>query len=335
MIEAKGPTIQIKEFVEEALCSDMKIDMGLDYFGMLSDRLKRIFYATENKIPSYFPTLDERINGGFPPFTLSVILAATGQGKSLFMANILSRQVLNNKTCVLFSCEMSEDMFAQRFDSIYSGYDINRIYVQKKLQNSLVKSLKKVKDIKTRGELYIKELPTGAATVNDLRIYLRDLQIRGIKPDCIFVDYINLMAANSNNTNKNSNSNEKIKSITRELRSLSMEFQAPVISASQINREGSKLSLKEVDMNFISDAIAIAQDCDFCLILGNDDDLLTYASEIHWKITKNRLGGRTGNIDKLFMDTRSLRLYDSMEYENWIRDAKESGDNRDLAEKDS
>jgi len=88
------------------------------------------------------------------------------------------------------------------------------------------------------------------------------------------------------------------------------------------------LNLKELDFNYIGTAIAIAQDADFVGILGHDPDKLNYESELHYKIVKNRLGGRVGTIGKLYMDTRNLRLYDECEFDQWIEDAKVSGDDR-------
>ena len=145
--------MKIREYVEEALCKDLKIDLGLNYFDMIGERLGRILGATEKKIPSCFPMIDELISGGFPAYTLSVFAAVTFGGKSLLMANMISRQILKGFNIALFTMEMSEDMFAQRFDSIYSGLDINRMYLQKKMQMKLIKSLKKLNENKDRGNL--------------------------------------------------------------------------------------------------------------------------------------------------------------------------------------
>ncbi|HRR49731.1 MAG TPA: hypothetical protein P5293_07245 [Bacteroidales bacterium] len=71
-IEERG---KIRELVELALAKDLRIDIGLDYFDMLGERLKRIFTTSSNRIQTYFPQFDEYLNGGFPPFTFSVLVA--------------------------------------------------------------------------------------------------------------------------------------------------------------------------------------------------------------------------------------------------------------------
>lgn len=323
VVESGKETQKIRELMEEALCKDLKIDLGLNYFDDLGERLKRIFAATDIKVPTFYPIIDDLISGGTPAYTLSVWAAITHGGKSLLMANMLARQILQGYTGVIFSMEMSQDAFAQRFDSIYSKLDINRMYIQDKLKKKLMGSLKSVKSSENRGNLYIKEFPTGKATVNDLRTYLRELEIRGIKPDVIYCDYINIMAPSYKT--KSGDSYENIKQITRELRALSLEFNAPVISVTQINREGSFLDLKELNFNYIAECISIANDADFVGILGHDPDKLQYNSEIHYKLVKNRLGGRIGTMGKLYMDNRSLKLYDEDEFDDWVQDAKISG----------
>ncbi len=66
---------QIRGIIESALCKDIKIDLGLDYFEQLSERLKRVFSTTDNRIRTFYPTLDELYNGGFPPYTLNFFIA--------------------------------------------------------------------------------------------------------------------------------------------------------------------------------------------------------------------------------------------------------------------
>ena len=315
---------QIRELVEDALCKDMKIDLGSNYFDDFGLRLQRIMEGDDNRVPSYYPLLDEYLNGGFIPYSLSVIGAPIHKGKSLFMANMASRQAEHGHNVVLMSMEMSEDSFAQRFDSIYSKCDINKIYLNKKVRTKMMKQIIDLKE-KDVGQLFIKEFPTGKATVNDFRIYLRELRMRKVKIDILFVDYINLLMAE----NVTGNSYIDVKKIAEDLRALSLEFKIPIVTATQINRDGSKLDLKEIDTNYISESMGIAATADFVVFLGDDEDKFTYENEIHYKVGKNRLGGRVGEVNKFFIDTRSLKMYCESEHQVWIDDAKTSNDLRE------
>jgi len=252
IIDSGGDKNIIRQKIEEALCKDIKIDLGLNYFGQLGERLRRIFTASDVRIPTYFPQFDEYINGGFPPFTLSVMTAKIHGWKSNIMANFISRQVLHGHNVVLMSLEMAQDAFAQRFDSIYSLMDINRMYISDDYRTRLVERLRAVKDTENRGNLYIKQFPTGKASIKDFRIYLRELLLRGIKPHIVYVDYINLMASEFS---KSDNMYSRIKAIAEELRAMSFEFEVPIISVSQLNREGSFVGFEELDFNYIAECL--------------------------------------------------------------------------------
>jgi hypothetical protein len=62
--------------------------------------------------------------------------------------------------------------------------------------------------------------------------------------------------------------------------------------------------------------------------------LLIYESEILYKITKSRIGGLVGTIDKFYLDKRSLKMYDASEMNDWIEDATISGDTRNQIQHD-
>lgn len=328
IVEDPEKRLEIKDKIETAIIKDLKMDLGLDYFGDLGSRLRRIFTASDERIPSFFPMFDEYINGGFTPFTLSVLTARIHGFKSNTMANFAARQVLNGYNVVIMTLEMAQDAFAQRFDSIFSQLDINRIYLSNENRRRLARKLAELKETDGRGSLYIKQFPTGDASVIDFYAYLRELIMRGIKPHIIYIDYINLMRTAYK---VESNMYSAVKRIAEELRALSFAFEVPVVSVSQLNREGSFVGFEELDFTYIAESLGLPATADFMAILGVDDDAIIYQNELHYKIVKNRLGGRVGETGRLFYDSRSLKMYDSSEQEIWIEEANTSGDERSVA----
>jgi replicative DNA helicase len=308
----------LRQKIEDALCKDLKVDLGLHYFTELGERLRRMFTVTETRIPTYFPTFDEFINGGFPPFTLSVIVAKIHGFKSGTMANWAARQVLHGHNVGLISLEMSEDMFAQRFDAIFSNLDMNRMYFGD-MRFTLKDSLKTIKETEGRGELFIKQYPTGSASIRDFRIFLRELVLRDIILDILYVDYINLMRSAFK---KADNLYTSVKAVAEELRALSFEFEVPVVSVSQLNREGSFAGFEDVDFNYIAESLGVPATADFMSMIGTNPDDWIYQHELHNKILKNRLGGRVHEMWKWYYDDRSLKLYDEQEMDMWIADAE-------------
>lgn len=245
------------------------------------------------------------------------------------MANMIARQVLNGKNIALASLEMSEDMFAQRFDGIYSLLDINRFYFNRRLQQQLIERLRAVKAMPGRGNLYIKAFPTGKASVNDFRVWVRELQMRGVELDGFFFDYLNLMA--STEVIKSDNTYSSVKSVAEETRAMGFEFDIPMISVSQLNRAGTFMSFDDVDMNSIAESMGVPATADFMMIMGSNDEGMVYNNEVHYKIVKNRLGGRVGEMDKFYYDARSMKMYCSTEQELWMQDIEISGDDRAIA----
>lgn len=75
---------------------------------------------------------------------------------------------------------------------------------------------------------------------------------------------------------------------------------------------------------------AIAATTDFLVFCGIDQDAMVYNNEIIYKIGKNRIGGRVGEISKFYWDDRSLRIYDEPELDQWIKDAELSQGSRNL-----
>ena len=72
---------------------------------------------------------------------------------------------------------------------------------------------------------------------------------------------------------------------------------------------------------------------DLIFILGNSEEIRLYKNEVHYKIVKNRLGGRVGEISKFYFDAVSLKIYDVSELDQWRSDSIKSGDNRTITEK--
>jgi len=318
----------IRHNIEGALGKTIKLKLGLDYFGTLRERIGRIRNFSDNRLPTYYPIFDEYLNGGFPPYTLSVIVAAIHGFKSNTLANFMARQVLAGHNIALLTLEMSEDAFAQRFDSILSCMDINKIY---RGDENILKLYRKLRSISKReglGKLYIKEFPTGEATVLDYKAYIRELGLRDVKLDAIYVDYINLMKPSYGGSRHDLYVD--VKRIAEELRALGFIFNIPIISVSQLNRPGTLTDFKSVSFSYIAESMGIPATADFIAIYGVDEDKLVYENEIHYKIEKNRLGGRVGEIDQFYFDARSLKMYDSSEENLWIEEAALSHDQRRL-----
>ena len=325
LVKDDGKIQDIREIIEHALCKDIRVNLGLDYFEQLGERLKRVFETTEERVRTYYPVLDELFNGGMPAYTLNMFIAKIHGHKTNIMTNIIARQVRNGVRCGMATLEMSEDMYAQRFDANLANTDINRMYINKKLRGQFLKNIKEIKHTRGDAALYIKEYPTGKASVTDFRIWLRELAMRDKLPDIFYCDYISLMKPEYGSKGDMYSDG---KGISEELRALGWEFHIPVVTVAQINRPSTFLDFESLDMNSIGESFGIPATADSMIVQGGDEDDMVYQNELKYKVVKNRLGGRVGHIGKWYYDEKSLRIYDETELDLWIEEAKQSGDVR-------
>lgn len=105
---------KINSLIKEALCRTVKFDIGVDYFNTLGSRLQKMFNLVEYKVPTYYPSLDEFTAGGFPPSTLSIVIAKSHMGKCTL--NINEIKVRNKKNNKIEDVKIGE--FVNRFVDI-------------------------------------------------------------------------------------------------------------------------------------------------------------------------------------------------------------------------
>jgi len=328
LLEEGKDTNQIRPLIEDALCKNLKIDLGINYWDDLGERLKYILSTNDDRIKTWFPTFDDILAGGFPRRgILGCFVGGTFSGKSLGAINLGARQAQHGENVVIFTLEMDEYSYCNRADGIFSGLDVNRMYLSKDSIKILLTELKKTKQENNFGNLIIKDFPTGKASVGDLIVFIRELEVRGIKPNIIYVDYINLMAGKYKE-----NSYLNIKTLAEELRAMSAMFGIPIITFSQLNREGGRISLQDLGLGYVSESKALEDTVDFMAIIGIDEDSITYENMLFWKIVKNRISGRKDTLP-LYVDFRSLKMYDETEIDLWIADSAKSGDTRNIYER--
>lgn len=304
----KGEYGRIKEKIENALLSGTKVDLGLPYFSSMLDRIKRVWNFREKKIPTGFKYLDKVTNGGLSVPSLSVFLGKISIGKSLALSNLAVNLISQKKNVVIITLEIAQDLIAQRVDGHLTGLNVNEIYQDKEQIKELLRVSKKIRK-EGYGEIYIKEYPPATINVNDIKLYLKELDIRKIKYDVIIVDYLNLMKSFAI---KDDNLYTSGKKIAEELRALSYYTKCPVITVSQLNREGTFANFEDLDMHHTGESIGIIATADFVVIIAKNQDEMVYEHEISWKVIKNRFG-IPGSIWKTYLNPFSLRLYDDIE----------------------
>jgi len=164
-------------------------------------------------------------------------MAGTGVGKSTIMCHIAANALSSGYSVLYITMEMAEEKISERIDANLLDIPIEEIEnLSKSIFADRIHRLKK----KTAGKLIVKEYPTGHANSNHFRALLNELRLKKeFIPDLIIIDYLNICASSRiKGMGGSINSYSFIKSIAEEIRGLAVEFDVPVISATQTNREG-------------------------------------------------------------------------------------------------
>ena len=105
-------------------------DLGMNYFSEEAMKAHWEFLKNpEAKVKTMWSSLDEYTNGGFlkDGRMLALIMAQAGLGKSVFLSNLAVNFMKQNLGVVVISLEMSENVYAQRFDAHISKKNINKL----------------------------------------------------------------------------------------------------------------------------------------------------------------------------------------------------------------
>jgi replicative DNA helicase len=291
---------QILKSFEEACGISLLENNGFDYLENIDqhcDELQKVFQT----IPSGWKWLDEKIGGGFQAAgrALYVFYGVTNVGKSIFLGNIATNILSQNKTVVLISMEMAEQVYAKRISSQLSKIPMDNLSAQiEPLKEHLGAYKLKHKDAK----LIIKEFPPKAVTPLQIKTYIEKLVQKGIKPDAIVLDYLNLIGPQE----KGMNSYDSVKQITEMVRAMSYHFSCPVITATQTNRSAYNEANPGLETTSESMGLSHTADAQFSIWTEEEDIELGI---IHLGITKNRFGPRNCHT-VLEIDYPTLSLSD-------------------------
>ena len=203
---------------------------------------------------------------------------------------------------------MAEERIAERIDANLLNVPIDQLEnLSKDMFSNRVKSIAD----KTNGKLIIKEYPTGQAHANHFRALLNELKLKKkFVPDMIFIDYLNICAsARMKGMGGAINSYSYIKSIAEELRgSFAVEFDVPVVSATQTTRSG--YSNDDVGLEDTSESFGLPATADLMFALISNDEL-SASGQILVKQLKNRYNDPGSNQRFVVgIDRSKMRLFD-------------------------
>lgn len=319
--------MKAQQIMDERAKVSIDSDLGLDFDNI--DEMIEYYSARQTGIRTQHKQLNYRLGPGFLPGTLSVILAASGVGKSLMMTDLISGMIKKNKNILLVSLEMSDKEIMKRVHANAMDLPINSLLDLNKTDGELKKikegdgdrpgrevvtkemvlgAYQKMKMDGNVGKFFVKDYPAGSFTPLMLEQLVESYKIeKEIDIDIVFVDYLGIMA--SDLISPSAGLYSYIKSIAEETRAVAKKLKLPIVSASQLNRSATN-NIDDADNSNVSDSMGTVMTADFMMFLLQNEEMKE-KKEIVCKITKNRFAGRT--------DTWVMNIdYDKMRFSDML-----------------
>lgn len=298
----------IPQLLSDALGVSFDTNVGHDFLENADERFD-FYHRVEEKLEFDLEYFNKITKGGLSKKSLSVALAGTGVGKTLFMTHCASAALMSGKNVLYITMEMAEERIAERIDANLLDVTLDDLRLLPK--DAYQKKIDRVRS-RTSGKLIVKEYPTGSAGANHFRHLLNELNLKKkFVPDIIFIDYLNICMSSRLKHGANINSYTLIKAIAEELRGLAMEFNVPVMSATQTTRSGYGNS--DVEITDTSESFGLPATADFMFALISTEEL-----EKIGQLMVKQLKNRWGSIDSpkrfiIGIDRSKMKLFDAEE----------------------
>lgn len=214
----------------------------------LNEYLERTKHKNKYYVTTGFQELDEIIGGWDRKEEYGVVTARTGKGKSFLISYFALHCAKLGLKVGIYSGEMSDTKLGFRIDTLYShisNYSIMK--GDKAVEEEYRKSIENFKNIE--GSIYVctPQMLDGFATVGKLKAFIEKYNI-----DILFIDQISLMEDMRNNRVRF----EKFESISKDIKSLQVDLQIPIIIAAQLGRGMEKDEDPDTTNIALSDRIA-------------------------------------------------------------------------------
>ena len=219
---------------------------------------------TVTGVPTGFIDLDYKTSG-FQPSDFILIAARPSMGKTAFVLNVVDHvAVKKGIPCMVFSLEMSKEQLVNRMLSMESNVDSQKLRTGT-LTDSDWDAVVEGVGIIGGSKLIIDDTP--GISISELRSKCRKMKLEhGL--GMVIIDYLQLMTGSGKSSD---NRQQEISEISRSLKALAREMQAPVVALSQLSRASETRTEHRPMLSDLRESGAIEQDADVVMFLYRDD----------------------------------------------------------------
>ena len=219
--------------------------------------------GTVTGIPTGFHDLDYKM-AGLQNSDLILIAARPSMGKTAFARNIAEYvTVKKNVTTAIFSLEMSKEQLAKRILAMNSRVDSQKLRtgdLSDREWGDIVDSARII------GETNLVIDDTPGISITELRSKCRKLKLEK-NLGLVMIDYIQLMTGSKQTESRQ----QEISEISRSLKALAREINAPIIALSQLSRRVEQRDDKRPMLSDLRESGAIEQDADVVIFIYRDE----------------------------------------------------------------
>ena len=307
---AKGDTTSIEKIIKDAQSLSIKKDLGMNFWDNAKDWLHKLDVEM-GVLSSGMKSIDDMLNGGFSWGQLNYVVAPSGGGKSLMMANLALNWSLMGFNVLYFTLELDKELVGKRLLAMQQ--DIAYKLISHNIDTCADK-LSFYKKNNNPGVLQIIELPR-AATPNDIVSCIQNFETEtNIIPNILCVDYAGIMSPSDRRVDVNS-IHLRDKAIAEELREIARERthndkKTMVISAAQITKDTA--SEMEFTQSDVAGGSTLVHTCDN-LFSVRTNDAMRQRGEYELKFIKCRNAGATDKKLKLKFNVDTLKISDMEE----------------------
>ena len=232
--------------------------------------LEKIEMAYKNQgtvtgVPTGFIDLDYKLSG-FQPSDFILIAARPSMGKTAFVLNVVDYvSVRRGLPCMVFSLEMSKEQLVNRMLSMESNVDSQKLRTGS-LTDADWDAVVEGVGVIGGSRLIIDDTP--GISITELRSKCRKMKLEhGLS--LVIIDYLQLMSGSGRGSSENRQ--QEISEISRSLKALARELQAPVVALSQLSRACETRTDHRPMLSDLRESGAIEQDADVVMFLYRDD----------------------------------------------------------------
>lgn len=281
------------------------LDLSKDNYESILETIIRK-YQKSNTTSTGFRFLDEFIyNGGYEKSRLYIVAGGSGTGKSTFLHNSIIKSASASRSFIIQDDNNKDQKNVYLYITLENSVDesLVRIYqtmFSKSLQQTLF-DISDKRDIKkdimtklseTNSTIIIKYFPPQSISCTDIAMQIDDVNeqygskcIKGV-----YIDYLDLLRTDI----KYDLYRLELGHITVSLKTLAIEYDIPIITATQLSRASYRVqNANELNNDMMSESIKKVEHADSIILIARDaiNDSIVYG-----RVTKNRNGRANINL---------------------------------------